>query len=40
MAAWERSLQLDPAADGVKKKLDDTTTRLQRLKGERPKTAQ
>ena len=38
--AWERSLQLDPAADGVKKKIDDTTTRLQRLKGERPKASQ
>jgi len=40
VAAWERSLQLDPAADGVKKKLEDTTTRLQRLKGERSKTSQ
>src|SRR5262249_55917838 len=36
VAAWERSLQLDPAADGVKKKIEDTVARLQRRKGERP----
>ena len=40
LGAWERSLQLDPAADGVKKKIEETTTRLQRLKGERPTTSQ
>src|SRR5262249_31082621 len=39
VGAWERSLQLDPAADGGKKKLDETISRLQRLRGERPKTS-
>src|SRR5262249_18035995 len=32
-AAWEKALQLDPAADGVKKKLDDARARLRRAQG-------
>jgi predicted negative regulator of RcsB-dependent stress response len=37
MAAWEKSLQLDPSADGVKKKLEDLRNRQPRVKGERSK---
>ncbi len=39
-AAWEKALQLDPAADGVKKKLEDVRTRLRRAQGERSKASQ
>jgi len=39
-AAWEKSLQLDPAADSVKKKLEDVRARLRRAQSERPKPTQ
>ncbi len=39
-AAWEKALQLDPAADGVKKKLDDVRARLRRAQSDRPKSSQ
>src|SRR5262249_3122830 len=32
--AWEKSRQLDPVADGTKKKIEETKTRLQRAKGD------
>ena len=32
VAAWEKSLQLDPTADGIKKKLEEAKNRLQRVK--------
>jgi Flp pilus assembly protein TadD len=35
-AAWEKSLQLDPAAEGVKKKLEDVRSKLRRAQGDRP----
>jgi tetratricopeptide (TPR) repeat protein len=38
--AWEKALQLDPAADGVKKKLDDLRTKMRRVQGERSKASQ
>ena len=37
LTAWERSLQLDPNADGVKKKIEELRDRLGRVKGERSK---
>jgi tetratricopeptide (TPR) repeat protein len=37
LAAWEQSLQLDPNAAGVKKKMDELRQRLGRVKGERSK---
>jgi tetratricopeptide (TPR) repeat protein len=37
LAAWERSLQLDPTSAGIKKKVDELRQRLGRLKGERSK---
>ena len=40
LAAWEKSLQLDPAADGVKKKLEDLRAKLRRVQGERSKASQ
>ena len=40
VTAWEKALQLDPAADGVKKKLDDLRTKMRRVQGERPKASQ
>jgi Flp pilus assembly protein TadD len=40
IAAWEKSLQLDPAADGVKKKLEDVRAKLRRVQGERSKASQ
>ena len=40
VAAWEKALQLDPAADGIKKKLDDLRARLRRAQSERPKASQ
>ncbi|HEU5320128.1 MAG TPA: tetratricopeptide repeat protein, partial [Methylomirabilota bacterium] len=40
IAAWEKALQLDPAADGVRKKVEDTRSRLRRVHGERSKAAQ
>jgi len=39
LAAWEKALQLDPAADGVKKKVDDLKDRQRRVKGG-PKASQ
>ncbi|MGH7301817.1 MAG: tetratricopeptide repeat protein, partial [Candidatus Rokuibacteriota bacterium] len=39
LAAWERALQLDPAADGVKKKVDDLKDRQRRVKAG-PKASQ
>ena len=39
-AAWEKSLQLDPGADGVKQKLEDVRARLRRAQSERPKGSQ
>ena len=33
LLAWERALQLDPTADGVKKKMEDLRDRLRRVKG-------
>ena len=38
--AWEKALQLDPAADGVKKKLDDLRAKMRRVQGERSKASQ
>ena len=38
--AWEKALQLDPAADGVRKKLDDARARLRRAQGDRSKASQ
>jgi cytochrome c-type biogenesis protein CcmH/NrfG len=32
LAAWEKALQLDPTADGVRKKVEDARTRLGRVK--------
>ena len=32
LAAWEKALQLDPAAEGVKKKIDDLKDRGRRAK--------
>jgi tetratricopeptide (TPR) repeat protein len=40
LAAWEKALQLDPAADSVKKKVDDVKSRLGRATGERSKASQ
>src|SRR2546428_3430477 len=40
LAAWEKSLQLDPTADGVKKKLEELRSRQQRVKGERSRLSQ
>jgi predicted negative regulator of RcsB-dependent stress response len=39
LAAWEKALQLDPAAEGVKKKVDDLKDRQRRVKGG-PKASQ
>jgi tetratricopeptide (TPR) repeat protein len=39
LAAWEKALQLDPAADGVKKKVNDLKDRQRRVKGG-PKASQ
>ena len=39
-SAWEKALQLDPAADGVKQKLEDVRARLRRAQGERSKASQ
>jgi Flp pilus assembly protein TadD len=39
-AAWEKALQLDPAADGIKKKLDDLRARLRRAQSDRSKASQ
>ena len=33
LAAWEKSLSLDPNADGVKQKVQDTKARLRRAQG-------
>jgi len=32
VVAWEKSLQLDPSADGIKKKIEEAKNRLQRVK--------
>ena len=40
LVAWEKSLTLDPASDGVRKKVEDTRERLRRAKGERSKASQ
>ena len=32
VVAWEKSLQLDPTADGIKKKIEEAKHRLQRVK--------
>src|SRR5213078_3839669 len=40
LAAWEKSLSLDPNADGVKQKVQDAKSRLRRAQGERSKAAQ
>ena len=37
LTAWEKALQLDPNADGVKKKVEDIRTRTRRIQGERSK---
>ncbi len=39
LAAWEKALKLDPAADGVKKKVDDLKDHQRRVKGG-PKASQ
>jgi Flp pilus assembly protein TadD len=39
-AAWEKALQLDPAADSVRKKLEEARSRLRRAQGERSKASQ
>ncbi|PYO48185.1 MAG: hypothetical protein DMD84_21740, partial [Candidatus Rokuibacteriota bacterium] len=33
LAAWEKSLSLDPNADGVKQKVQDAKARLRRAQG-------
>jgi Flp pilus assembly protein TadD len=38
--AWEKSLSLDPAAAGVKQKIEDLKERQRRAKGERSKASQ
>jgi len=40
LAAFEKALQLDPAADGIRKKLEDVRARLRRAQSERSKTTQ
>ena len=40
IATWERALKIDPAADGVKKKLDDMQRRRGRVTGDRSKASQ
>jgi len=40
VVVWERALKLDPAADGVKKKLDDLQDRRGRAKSDRTKASQ
>ena len=40
VAVWEKALRLDPASDGVKKKLDDLQDRRGRVKGDRSKASQ
>ncbi|MEK7702105.1 MAG: tetratricopeptide repeat protein, partial [candidate division NC10 bacterium] len=39
LTAWEKALKLDPALDGVKKKVDDLKDRARRVKGG-PKASQ
>jgi Flp pilus assembly protein TadD len=39
-AAWEKALELDPSADGVKRKLEDIRTKQRRVQGERSKASQ
>src|SRR3989304_6087150 len=39
LQAWEKALQLDPTADGVKKKVEELRERLRRVKGG-PKASQ
>jgi Flp pilus assembly protein TadD len=40
LIAWEKSLALDPNAEGVAKKIQDTRSRLRRVQGERSKASQ
>ena len=40
LTAWEKSLALDPNADSVAKKIQDTRSRLRRVQGERSKASQ
>jgi cytochrome c-type biogenesis protein CcmH/NrfG len=40
LAAWERSLSLDPNADAVRKKIEDGRERLRRVKSDRSKASQ
>jgi Flp pilus assembly protein TadD len=40
LAAWEKSLSLDPSADGVKQKVENAKNRLRRVQGERSKVSQ
>jgi len=40
LAAWEKSLSLDPSSDGVKQKVQEVKSRLRRAQGERSKASQ
>jgi tetratricopeptide (TPR) repeat protein len=40
VATWERALKLDPSADGVKKKIEETQQRRGRAAGDRTKASQ
>jgi len=40
LQAWEKSLTLDPNAEGVAKKVQDAKSRLRRVQGERSKASQ
>jgi Flp pilus assembly protein TadD len=39
LAAWEKSLQLDPSSETVRKKIEETKGRLRRAHGERSKAS-
>jgi predicted negative regulator of RcsB-dependent stress response len=39
LATWEKSLQVDPGADGVKKKVQELRERRRRAQGERSKAS-
>ena len=40
LTAWEKSLALDPKAEGVAKKVQDAKSRLRRVQGDRSKASQ
>ena len=39
IAAWEKSLALDPSSEAVKKKIEEGRNRLRRVEGERSKAS-